>query len=236
MALSYYMISAVILLARSLRSPELGENEGTLLLSGLFFAGAAWTRPEGLLISWLVIVLVLIAAFLKRDIQLSLRRMVVLLMPLGVFTVFWLLLKRVIYDQQLGSDIVTPALAQFSRGNLHIAEALFILHSAFSQFIKIKVWGVVGFGIIIALILSLVPLLWRKSLWVVFVSGLAYILAILGFYFLASFDTVHDISWWVNTGLDRMLLPGFLLIWIWGISWIEHLYDCEDRSISAGLE
>jgi len=76
---------------------------------------------------------------------------------------------------------------------------------------------VVGFGIIIALILSLVPLLWRKSLWVVFVSGLAYMLAILGFYFLASFDTVHDISWWVNTGLMRMMLPAFILLWLGGI-------------------
>jgi hypothetical protein len=175
-------------------------------------------------------------AFVKRDIQLSLRRVVLLLMPLGVYTVLWLFLKGVVYDQQFGSDLVTPALEQILRGNLHVAEALFILRSTFSQFIKIKVWGVVGIGIIIVLILSLVPLLWRKSLWVVLVSGLAYILAILGFYFLASFDAVHDISWWVNTGLDRMLLPGFLLICIWGISWIEHLYDCEDRSISSCLE
>jgi hypothetical protein len=42
-------------------------------------------------------------------------------------------------------------------------------------------------------------------------------LAILGFYFLASFDTVHDISWWVNTGLMRMLLPAFILLWLGGI-------------------
>jgi hypothetical protein len=236
MALSYYMVSAVILLAGSLRSPEPGDSDGTLLLSGLFFAGAAWTRPEGLLISWFVSGLILIVAFLKRDIHLSLRRVVLLLMPLGVYTVFWLFLKEVIYDQQFGSDLVTPALAQISRGNLHVAEALFILRSTFSHIMRIKVWGVVGIGFIIALILSLVPILWRKSLWVVFVSGLVYMLAILGFYFLASFDTVHDISWWVNTGLDRMLLPGFLLICIWGISWIEHLYNGEDRSISSDLE
>ncbi len=217
MVLSYYVVSAVVLLSRSLRSPELGESDGTFFLSGLFFAGAAWTRPEGLLISWFVIVLVLIAAFLKRDIQLSLRRVIPLLIPLGVYTVFWLFLKGVVYDQQFGSDLVTPALAQITRGNLHIAEALFILRSTFSHIMRIKVWGAVGIGIIIALILSLVPLLWRKSLWVVFVSGLAYMLAILGFYFLASFDTVHDISWWVNTGLMRMMLPAFILLWLGGI-------------------
>jgi hypothetical protein len=217
MALSYYMVSAVILLAGSLRSPEPGESDGALLLSGLFFVGAAWTRPEGLLISWFVIVLVLIAAYLKKGIQLSLRRVIPLLIPLGVYSVFWLILKGVIYDQQFGSDLVTPALAQLSHGNLHISEALFIMHSIFSQLIIIKFWGVVGIGIIIALILSLVPLLWRKSLWVVFVSGLAYMLAILGFYFLASFDTVHDISWWVNTGLMRMMLPAFILLWLGGI-------------------
>ncbi len=217
MVLSYYVVSAVVLLARSLRSPEPGESDGTLLLSGFFFAGAAWTRPEGLLISWFVIVLVLSAAFFKRDIQLSLRCVIPLLIPLGVYTVFWLFLKGVIYDQQFGSDLVTPALAQISRGNLHIAEALFILHSTFSHIMRIKVWGVVGIGIITALIISLVPLLWRKSLWVVLLSGLAYMLAILGFYYLASFDTVHDISWWVNTGLMRMMLPAFILLWLGGI-------------------
>jgi len=217
MALSYYMVSAVILMASSLRSPELGDRDGALLLSGLFLAGAAWTRPEGLLISWFVIVLVLIAAFLKKDILLSLRRVIPLLIPLGVYSAFWLILKGVIYDQRFGSDLVTPALVQLSHGNLHITETLFVTHSIFSQLMIIKVWGVVGIGIIIALILSLVPLLWRKSLWVVFVSGLAYMLAILGFYFLASFDTVHDISWWVNTGLMRMMLPAFILLWLGGI-------------------
>jgi len=157
MALSYYMVSAVILLAGSLRSPEPGESDGTLLLSGLFFAGAAWTRPEGLLISWFVSGLFLIVAFLKRDIHLSLRRAILLLMPIGIYTVFWLFLKGVIYDQQFGSDLVTPAMAQISVGNPHIAEALFILRSTFSHIMRIKVWGVVGIGIIIALILSLVP-------------------------------------------------------------------------------
>jgi hypothetical protein len=217
MALSYYVVSAVILLAGSLKSPELGESDGTLLLSGLFFAGAAWTRPEGLLMSFFVSGLILIVAFLKRDIHLSLRHTILLLMPIGVYTVFWLFLKGVIYTQQFGSDLVTPALAQLSHGNLHIAETLFIMHSIFSQLMIIKFWGVVGIGIIVALILSMVPLLWRKSLWIVFVSGLAYMLAILGFYYLASFDTVHDISWWVNTGLMRMMLPAFILLWLGGI-------------------
>ncbi len=217
MALSYYVVSAVILLAGSLKSPELGESDGTLLLSGLFFAGAAWTRPEGLLISLFVSGLILIVASLKRDIHLSLRHTILLLMPIGVYTVFWLFLKGVIYTQQFGSDLVTPALAQLSHGNLHIAETLFIMCSIFSQLMIIKFWGVAGIGIIVALILSLVPLLWRKSLWMVFVSGLAYMLAILGFYYLASFDTVHDISWWVNTGLMRMMLPAFILLWLGGI-------------------
>jgi len=225
-------VSAVILLAGSLRSPEPGESDGALFLSGLFFAGAAWTRPEGLLISWFVSGLFLIVAFFKRDIHLSLRRAVLLLMPIGIHTVFWFFLKGAIYDQQFGSDLVTPALAQLSHGNLHISEALFIMHSIFSQLMIIKFWGVVGIGIIIALILSLVPLLWRKPLWVVFVSGLAYMLAILGFYFLASFDTVHDISWWVNTGLMRMMLPAFILLWLGGIGLLGIFLNGSNQSTS----
>ena len=49
----------------------------------------------------------------------------------------------------------------------------------------------------------------------------------LGIYYLASYDSVHDISWWVNTGLDRMLFPGLLLLWVGGISMVKLFYDDE---------
>ena len=53
--------------------------------------------------------------------------------------------------------------------------------------------------------------------------GWVYILAIAGMYYLASYDTAHDISWWLSTGLDRMLMPGLLLAWAGGLAWLQVL-------------
>ena len=36
-------------------------------------------------------------------------------------------------------------------------------------------------------------------------------------YLASLYNTAHDISWWVSTGLDRMLLPGLLLAWVGGV-------------------
>jgi hypothetical protein len=49
----------------------------------------------------------------------------------------------------------------------------------------------------------------------------------IGVYYLTSYDTAHDISWWVDTGLDRMMLPGLLLLWIGGISGVSLFYKRE---------
>jgi hypothetical protein len=40
-------------------------------------------------------------------------------------------------------------------------------------------------------------------------------------YYVASFDTNHDVSWWVSTGLERMLFPGLLLLWLGGIQMVH---------------
>ena len=37
---------------------------------------------------------------------------------------------------------------------------------------------------------------------------------ILGMYLLLANDPSSNISWWVDTGLNRMLLPGMTLLWL----------------------
>jgi len=44
-----------------------------------------------------------------------------------------------------------------------------------------------------------------------------------GLYHVVSYDTLHDLSWWVKTGLDRMLLPGVLLLVIGGLASLERI-------------
>jgi hypothetical protein len=58
----------------------------------------------------------------------------------------------------------------------------------------------------------------------IFVTGMTA-----GIYYLASFDRVHDISWWISTGYDRMLLPGTILLLIGGITLVGKFFDDRQR-------
>ena len=55
-------------------------------------------------------------------------------------------------------------------------------------------------------------------------------------YYLTSYDNVHDISWWINTGLDRMLMPCIVLWLAWGVIRLELLDDGKNRAVAADLE
>jgi hypothetical protein len=54
--------------------------------------------------------------------------------------------------------------------------------------------------------------------------------------FLASLYTVHDISWRVNTGLMRMMLPAFILLWLGGMGLLSIFLNSSRLSTSKHRE
>ncbi|MBN1146878.1 MAG: hypothetical protein JXA78_06465 [Anaerolineales bacterium] len=229
--LAFYLAGGALLLNDSLRQAKLAHNrapkdqgsvlpvrlqKGPVALSGLFFAAAAWSRPEGLALACLALGLALALAGFKK-LWLPARHWAWLPVALLVYGLFWWVLKAQVYTRQLAkSGLAASALEQALRGNLHVDEALYVLRSFFSTTVDLKSWGVLGAGAMLVLILLLLHSPARKRGWLLALIGLLYTSAILGMYYLASYDTIHDISWWVSTGLDRMLLPGFLLLWLAG--------------------
>ena len=245
--MAYYLISAVILFAGVSGAPAPRQTEGRILLSGLFFAAAAWTRPEGLLLAWLGSLLLLGLAYLNRSGGLSLRRapnsvqgqfwrqVTLLLAPLCAYSVFWWLVKAVAYsDQAAKSGLAMEAIRRNFAGNLHLGEAMYILRSLFTDLSSFQVWGVLGIVMLVACVFTLViPGKLGRPIAMILGCGLLYVLAILGMYYVTSYDGLHDISWWVNSGLDRMMLPGVILLLIGGVSLVKLLNDSEDRSSST---
>jgi len=55
------------------------------------------------------------------------------------------------------------------------------------------------------------------------VAGGLLVLATYAMYYVSSYETVHDTSWWVSTGLDRMLFPGMITLWF-AITGVVGLY------------
>jgi hypothetical protein len=233
--LSFYLLAAVALLTQALASNGMRPAPGIMLLSGGMFAAAAWTRPEGLALAWVMIVVVGIAGRIRRALP-GWRSLGLLIAPLLAYSAFWLWLKSFAYARPLGrSGLTEAAVEQIMSGNFHVSEALYIGRSMWTGLFDLQTWG--GFGFL-ALLAFLAPMIYLMSHrlrapkdqrspaektapfagFLMALCGWAYLLAIGGIYYLTSYDSVHDISWWVSTGLVRMLMPGLLLCWVGGIA------------------
>jgi hypothetical protein len=227
--LTFYIVAGVLLLTLGLEEPSGSYLPGKMLLGGLMFAAAGWTRPEGLALSLLVIGLVLGIVYLKRWGTLKRSWLAFLLTPLIVYELFWIWVKAQVYTGlAVKASLAVVAATQTLQGNLHLAEALYVVRSTFLTLLTTKDWGVWGIGIGLAIALALVvPVRGSKSPRLILLSGFLYLAAMIGVYYIASYDIAHDISWWVDTGLDRMMLPGVILLWIGAISGVSLLYKNE---------
>jgi len=227
--LTFYMVAGALLLTLGFEEPLDPYAPGKMLLSGLMFAAASWTRPEGLALSLLVIGLIVGIVYLKRWGTLNRSSLALLLTPLIVYELFWIWVKAQVYNNQAAkTGLAAAAATDILQGHMHLAEALYVVRSAFLTLLTFKDWAALGIGIGLAIGLSLFfRVRWSKSSWLILLSGFLYLAAIIGVYYITSYDTAHDISWWVNTGLDRMMLPGLILLWIGGISGVRLFYRNE---------
>lgn len=237
---SFYLVSGAILLVEALQN----GHAGIYVLSGICLVAAAWTRPEGLGLAILGVLVILGLAYRQRAQGLrnpgepSLRQLAGVLAPLLVYAVFWAFLKETIYTQPAGkADLAGSAAAQVLAGNLHLAEGLYVLRSLVAGVFTPTVWGGLGFALVLTgLLFFRTGARWDRVAQRLAACGGAYAVAVVGMYFLTSYDKAHDISWWVSTGLERMLLPAMVLVWLGGILWVEPLYHGKDRPISTDLE
>ena len=126
-------------------------------------------------------------------------------------------------------------LDRIKSGDLHFEEIGYIGRRIIGDLFSFEVWGVLGLGMLFVLLLALLEhgKLPRPAVFALG-CGFLWVGLIAGIYYLASFDSVHDLSWWVNSGLDRMLLPALLLLWIGGVSLVKLLDHREDSSTSSG--
>jgi hypothetical protein len=217
LALCYYWVCGVMALAEALDRPGYQPGPGVALLSGVFFASGAWTRPEGLGLAFLTVGLLLIILWLDRRSLPPLKFWAPLLCPLVIYALFWRLLEMSVYRQMASREnLAGEALAEILAGNLHIDEGWYVLRTLFSGSIHFETWGFVGLGAILILVLSLRLKAGSGLVWVI-AAGLAYLAAVWGMYYLTSYDRLHDVSWWTHTGLDRMAMPGLILLWLAGV-------------------
>jgi hypothetical protein len=235
--LSYYLVTAVLILLQAISGNRQAYPRGMLWASGLFFALASWTRPEGFALTCLVIAGLLgVTFFWPGTSVFPLRRWIPVLIPVSLYAIFWQLIKFIAYPpDSTSSGLLPAAFDRIKAGDLHFEEIGYIVRRIIEDLFRIEIWGVLGMGILLVLCLAwLVRGQVSRSAALAFGCGIVWAGLIGGIYFLASYDSVHDLSWWVNSGLDRMLLPAILLLWIGGVGLIKLLDDREDNPTPAG--
>ncbi|HSF82824.1 MAG TPA: hypothetical protein VLA49_16435 [Anaerolineales bacterium] len=231
LALSFYLVAAAVTLQSMLSSEqENGLADLVALLSGFLFAAAAWSRPEGLPLAWAGIGMALIVTLAGQSQAKSTRKIAFLVSPLGLYTLYWYLVYTQVYlPDGVTNTMVGNGLSQIFSGNLHPGEAVYLFRSLITRLIDVNTWGALGFFLLVSLpVFFLMSKQRGRTGSLNFYLGLLWVVMILGMYFLASYDPDHDISWWVSTGLDRMLMPGILLSLLGGLGLVDLLDHREE--------
>ncbi len=222
--LAFELTCAVILVLYAVRlRDKVNEVERKyLFLAGVFLGLGAWTRPEGIFLSLVVAAVTLLGLALWWGSRSMLARsMSVFVIPLICIELLWLVFS--FFDGGKPASMlseVLPAVGAISSGNLHFSEAGYIFRYALEQLVDFPVWGTVGIGLIIFLILAIFIRKPGRSVLYLLSCSIGCAGVILAMYYLLSFGKEHDISWWVSTGLNRMLLPAVVLAWVGVCLWL----------------
>jgi hypothetical protein len=214
LALTYYYLAATALWLFSIQRVKKKTSDVGAMISALMLIAANWTRPEASAISWSILILWLAIMLLQKRSQNRFRLILSVVTPLVFYMFFWYWINIRLYsDFSSDSGAISVAINQILGGDLRISNMLYILWSTIAQFFCFETWGLLGFAIFLLLFISLIRFNRKVDRLVPIFTGVLYMALIIVIYYFASFDIKHDISWWINTGFERMLLSAVSLLW-----------------------
>jgi hypothetical protein len=245
--LAFHLTAAVLLILYAKKAADNQQAWRLLLLSGIFLALAAWTRPEGLLLSLVVAGLAVVVLWKHWQSSHSRQRLgsrqmaaflSALVGPLVIFSLIWFLWSGGFMGehapdarQETSLAAFVNAFQGFRAGFFHLVEARYLSGYLGQQLVTYRLWGVAGLGTLVLLLLG-----WtsgkpdRDVVFLLMCGGLiAGVIWLI--YFILSYDRVHDVSWWVATGLNRMVLPAICLLWIGAVTWF---FDLDKGALKVG--
>lgn len=215
--MAFYLITGSLLLGQSLAYEDMRLATRYRWLSGFLFVAAAWTRPEGIYYALALIFTSLLVVHRKKWLRFALP----LGIPLACYAIFWSVTLALVYSGGSANDgLIGTVMRENLAGNLHLGELGYILRSAASYPFSTQSWGIFGLACLMMSVLALVRrvrLSEGSALWLA--SSLATALVTVLVYYAASYTTDYDISWWVSTGLERMMFPSFGLLWVGLVTW-----------------
>lgn len=186
-------------------------RSGDLTLSGILFAFAAWTRPEGIILAFIMAGVIIFAKMVMRR---SGKVPLLWLLPLMILPGVWLVFSSgYIGGDQIGGA-VSAFLQQALSGHLDLTPLPMSLAYAVKQGMSPVIWGVVLPGSLALLVLSVfrIKQFPKEKLILMIISALAAALVPIGLFIVES-STEGNFAAFLQVSFDRAYLPaGFLLV------------------------
>lgn len=183
-------------------------------VGGVFLAFAAWTRPEGIGFSLVMLLGIFAVAILGMRIKWSWKYLLAAVLPILIFPGSWLVLLG---WKQMKRDQVGNDLAGFFASGLHFPPMLEAIKQIGSYGLKyFSTWSSAGFLVPACLVLWVLMLMmnYRKNLrgfiLLTIVTSLAWLFP-LGMFFVASFTETRFMAF-LDQSFDRAFLPAMVLL------------------------
>ncbi|MGB2964453.1 MAG: glycosyltransferase family 39 protein [Anaerolineales bacterium] len=221
--LTFYLVVGVILFIRAISESDAGFQRVLWIMSGVFYALAIWTRPEGLVlvIGILIASLSWLLFFRKRN---PIHKVWLIGIAPLLLWVGWKITSSRFY---IGIDPVEgnleTLLQQFSKGNYHLKDFSLILRYFWKQLYDFQTWGAVGVGSLAAIVVFILTSSKQPiKLWILWMTSASILVIIVAIYFVFAFDPSNEMDWWLTSGFNRMIMPGMTLLWL-GAARMLHL-------------
>ena len=217
LSLGYYQVAATILVSQTLRGKNESAQKQLVLLGGIFFALAAWTRPEGFVVSAVFIAILAAIGLSQWRKNQRWGQIVRLMMPLCMFAAVWGLTSPLIYTRPTGTQgFISTSVTQMIAGNIDFDAAHRVIQYTLNSITKFQDWGLLGPSAILLLIAGYGA--WRKnvsSLGLI-ITGIAGISLIMLMMYMVTYATLPtcDVKCMLRTALDRFSIPGVALLWV----------------------
>ena len=190
------------------------NKKDSILIGGSLLAFAAWTRPEGIGFSSVLIIAIPLTAVLLKKVRINLTHLIGLISPMILFPTTWLLLlgAREMARDQIGGTL-GDFLPQITHGNFQFPYLLSVIRYTISYFTS---WQNAGYLWLVFLLLGTLLFFLIKSgkdiYLSIFICLLITFLFPIGMFYVASFQPIQDYELFLEVSFDRAMLPAIVLL------------------------
>jgi hypothetical protein len=201
-----YVVLGVLHLARGFL-----HDESSSLVSGSLLLGfGAWTRPEGVGYSLLVLLTLLLGTWLLRW---RISSIAAALLPQMTISVIWIVFgSRYVAEDEVG-QLLGPFTQAVRDGDIRLEPLATVLEHAAREAAKFKAWGLalIAVPILAAFGLARPRQEWSLMAFLVGFTGLVALAIPVGMFYVAGYTPGYGASF-LEVSFDRAVLPAVILL------------------------